>query len=268
MAVVRVPSVVYVRKSSALRVAISPSSRVTTWRVWRTSAATSEATNISFSPMPRTTGRAVAGHHDPVREVARAAPRCRTCPRPPAAPRGPSPPACRPAERAMRWASTSVSVSETKATPSAVSLARSSAALSMMPLWTTATVPSASRCGCALTSLGAPWVAQRVWRDAGGAGEPLGDPRPPGRAPGPWPWHVRSSPDRPVIDDAGRVVAAVLQPLQTLQQQGRARHACRCSRRFRTCAVPLGRTGPSWGPACRTRCARPRAPCPEGSAQP
>lgn len=55
-AVVRVPSVVYVRKSSALRVAISPSSSVTICRVWVTRAAMSEATNISFSPMPRTTG--------------------------------------------------------------------------------------------------------------------------------------------------------------------------------------------------------------------
>ncbi len=33
----------------------------------------------------------------------------------------------------------------------------------MMPLWTTATLPSASRCGWAFTSDGAPWVAQRVW---------------------------------------------------------------------------------------------------------
>ncbi|CAM5571486.1 hypothetical protein SBADM41S_00122 [Streptomyces badius] len=56
VAVVVEPSVVYVRKSSALSVAISPSSSVTTWRVWATRAATSEATNISFSPMPRTTG--------------------------------------------------------------------------------------------------------------------------------------------------------------------------------------------------------------------
>ncbi|CAM5571450.1 hypothetical protein SBADM41S_00121 [Streptomyces badius] len=33
----------------------------------------------------------------------------------------------------------------------------------MIPLWTTATLFSASRCGCAFSSLGAPWVAQRVW---------------------------------------------------------------------------------------------------------
>lgn len=32
-----------------------------------------------------------------------------------------------------------------------------------MPLWTTATLFSASRCGWELMSLGAPWVAQRVW---------------------------------------------------------------------------------------------------------
>ena len=31
----------------------------------------------------------------------------------------------------------------------------------MMPLWTTATLSVA--CGCALLSVGLPWVAQRVW---------------------------------------------------------------------------------------------------------
>ncbi|CAM5226634.1 hypothetical protein SFUMM280S_06648 [Streptomyces fumanus] len=63
----------------------------------------------------------------------------------------------------MRWVRTSVSVSERNSTPSASSLRRSSAALSMMPLCTTATLWSADRCGWALTSEGAPWVAQRVW---------------------------------------------------------------------------------------------------------
>ncbi len=33
----------------------------------------------------------------------------------------------------------------------------------MMPLWMTATVPVQSTWGWALRSLGAPWVAQRVW---------------------------------------------------------------------------------------------------------
>lgn len=53
----------------------------------------------------------------------------------------------------------------------------------MMPLWTTATLPSASRCGWALTSEGAPWVAQRVWampvvplKRAGDLGFQVADP--------------------------------------------------------------------------------------------
>ena len=33
----------------------------------------------------------------------------------------------------------------------------------MMPLWTIAMRPDESTCGCALMSVGAPWVAQRVW---------------------------------------------------------------------------------------------------------
>ena len=49
-------SSVEVTKPSARTAASSPSSRCTTWRVYRTSAATSEATNISLSPRPSTTG--------------------------------------------------------------------------------------------------------------------------------------------------------------------------------------------------------------------
>ena len=41
------------------------------------------------------------------------------------------------------------------------SASRSSRKFSMMPLWTTATCSVA--CGCALFSVGLPWVAQRVW---------------------------------------------------------------------------------------------------------
>ncbi len=40
--------------------------------------------------------------------------------------------------------------------------ARSAAKFSMIPLWMTATVPSADTCGCALRSVGPPWVAHRV----------------------------------------------------------------------------------------------------------
>ena len=62
------------------------------------------------------------------------------------------------------WAATSVSVSETEASwsESASIRARSSAKFSMIPLCTSATRRPKPRCGCALTSLGAPWVAQRV----------------------------------------------------------------------------------------------------------
>ena len=46
--------------------------------------------------------------------------------------------------------------------PSAIMACLSDAKLSMTPLWTTATSPCMERCGWALTSLGGPWVAQRV----------------------------------------------------------------------------------------------------------
>ncbi|CFE89724.1 Uncharacterised protein [Mycobacterium tuberculosis] len=48
-------------------------------------------------------------------------------------------------------------------TPAVSSSRRKTAKFSMMPLWTTAILPAASRCGCALRSVGRPWVAQRVW---------------------------------------------------------------------------------------------------------
>ena len=63
---------------------------------------------------------------------------------------------------AIRWASASVSVSETRRTPLAWSCSRSCSAFSMMPLCTTAIRPAASTCGWALTSFGSPCVAQRV----------------------------------------------------------------------------------------------------------
>ncbi len=102
-----------------------------------------------------------------------------------------------------------------------MSLARSSEALSMMPLWTTATLPSASRCGWAFSSVGAPWVAQRVCAMPVVPAKRLG-------------MRASSSRTRPLAltdlqaarlgagdDDARGVVAAVLQPLQPFQQQWR-----------------------------------------------
>jgi hypothetical protein len=60
-----------------------------------------------------------------------------------------------------RCAMTSVSVSVANLAPLASSSRRSSAKFSMMPLCTTASRSVA--CGCALFSVGRPWVAQRVW---------------------------------------------------------------------------------------------------------
>ena len=103
----------------------------------------------------------------------------------------------------------------------------------MIPLWTTATSPLVSVCGCALTSLAGPWVAQRVWPMPALAGEPLGQVL--GQVA--HPAGLLGDLDAAAAEhgDAGRVVAAVLEPGQPLQQQ-RARPAGRrCSRRFRTC---------------------------------
>jgi hypothetical protein len=55
-----------------------------------------------------------------------------------------------------------VSVSLRSSMPAASSSARSGAKFSMIPLWMTATALAVSRCGWALRSVGAPWVAQRV----------------------------------------------------------------------------------------------------------
>mmetsp|Transcript_32794 Transcript_32794/g.103808 ORF Transcript_32794/g.103808 Transcript_32794/m.103808 type:complete len:284 (+) Transcript_32794:1789-2640(+) len=62
----------------------------------------------------------------------------------------------------MSFASTSVSVSLLKCTPAAMSSARSSPALLMVPLCTSAMRSLASMCGCALASVLPPCVAQRV----------------------------------------------------------------------------------------------------------
>ena len=107
----------------------------------------------------------------------------------------------------------------------------------MIPLWMSASLPSSPRCGCALTSVGPPWVAQRVW------------PMPVW--PSSRPMSARSSsedaelagalaglePARVVDDrDAGGVVAAVLQPLQTRRGARRSRCPGRRIPRFHTWA--------------------------------
>ena len=92
----------------------------------------------------------------------------------------------------------------------------------MMPLWTTATRSVA--CGCALFSVGLPWVAQRVW------------PMPV------WPASGSALQSRFEIfqlafgaaalemvafqrGDAGGIVAAIFQPLERIHQLLRDRTA-------------------------------------------
>ena len=63
----------------------------------------------------------------------------------------------------IRWASTSVSVSDSSRCPAATSSSASSTWFSMIPLWTRASPAEQSTWGWALPSVGPPWVAQRVW---------------------------------------------------------------------------------------------------------
>ena len=62
-----------------------------------------------------------------------------------------------------RWATTSVSVWVTKRWPEAARRALSGRWFSMIPLCTTTSRPWQSWWGWAFSSLGRPWVAQRVW---------------------------------------------------------------------------------------------------------
>jgi hypothetical protein len=62
----------------------------------------------------------------------------------------------------MRWQITSESTSDANSWVPAISSARSADEFSMMPLCTTEMRAVQSRCGWALASLTAPWVAHRV----------------------------------------------------------------------------------------------------------
>ncbi len=159
----------------------SPSSRKITLRVWARIAGTSEATKFSPCPNPTTRGEAflaattVPGARSEITASAYV-PRTRaTAPRTAATSDGRffSPPACssRSSSSAIRWAKISVSVSEEKRCPRAVSSAFSSRWFSMMPLCTTAT--PAYWCGWAFSSEGLPCVAQRVCPMPAGPARPL-----------------------------------------------------------------------------------------------
>ena len=125
-----------------------------------------------------------------------------------------------------------------KTAPSASSSARSARKFSMMPLWTTATPPA--WCGWALRSVGWPWVAQRVW------------PMPAWPRIGSWTSRSESAISLPTArrrreaavvhrGDAGAVVAAVLEPLQRLEDQRRDLVAAEDARRCRTSGASFPR---------------------------
>ena len=146
---------------------------VTTWswpsssasRVYSMNAATSEPRKFSPSPIPTTSGefrRAATTREGSCASTATRVNAPSSCwqTRCIATVRSMSDSSC----SSSSCAATSVSVSETRAWSSASSRARSSAKFSMIPLCTSATRPAlfSPTCGWALTSFGAPWVAQRV----------------------------------------------------------------------------------------------------------
>ena len=104
----------------------------------------------------------------------------------------------------------------------------------MTPLWTTATAPLPPRCGWAFTSVGAPWVAQRVWPMPICPVEGVSASRR---------WRLSMRPaDLVSVEavggeeggDAGAVVAAVLEAAKPVDEDTRQRHEVQRIRRFRT----------------------------------
>ena len=144
----------------------SPSSTGITVVVRSRSAGMSEASSVSPSPRPTTSGEdtftptSVPGSStaQTTREYApsNSATAARTATASEASGRSRS-------FSSTRCATHSVSVSEASVCPAFSSRARNAWKFSMIPLWITATRPSQSRWGCALRSVGAPCVAQRVW---------------------------------------------------------------------------------------------------------
>ena len=183
-------------------------------------AATSEPRKFSPSPSPTTSGELRrAADHDasgPRRRPRRSVKAPSSRPAHAASPR--SGRRSSTTRLASRWAATSVSVSDENCTPDASSSARRRAKFSMIPLWIEGELGRRPpRCGCALSSVGPPWVAQRVCPmpvvdgGSGCVGERLLEV---GRACRPaCAWRSRPSVDQ---GDAGGVVAAVLEPAQAL----------------------------------------------------
>ena len=93
----------------------------------------------------------------------------------------------------------------------------------MMPLWMTASLSSSARCGCALASVGPPCVAQRVWPMPVVPSASGDDVRSSRRMPS-LPARLRMPEVAVGVDhgDAGGVVAAVLEPRESGQEDGLA----------------------------------------------
>ena len=135
------------------------------------------------------------------------------------------------ARASSRCAATSVSVSERRSWPPRSSSSRSGAKFSMMPLCTTATRPCWPRCGWALTSLGAPWVAQRV-----------------------CPMPVVERRQRRLLDrllEVGQLAGPLVRDDRAVVRPGRSRRSR--SRGTRAVAAPRSRRP---APACRRRTPR------------
>ena len=115
----------------------------------------------------------------------------------------------------IRWATTSLSVSLWKTRPCACISSRSGRKFSMMPLWTRATPPTT--CGWALPTVGAPWVAQRVWAmptvpGSGSAASSRGEIVELALGPAAF---------EPAVDDradAALIIAAIFEPPQPLHE--------------------------------------------------
>ena len=141
---------------------ISSFSIATARRVSARKAGIAEARKVSPSPTPATSGHSLRAPTSwsgcrrawRRRRSGRAARRRR---------RGPRRPGRRRSGAAIRWATTSASVSELNSCPSDSSRARSLAWFSTIPLRTMWTRSELSLCGWAFSSVTRPWVAQRVW---------------------------------------------------------------------------------------------------------
>jgi hypothetical protein len=104
------------------------------------------------------------------------------------------------------------------------------AKFSRIPLWITATRPSAERCGCALRSFGAPWVAHRVcpipvMPCVRVAPTPVSASAFSRLASLPARFSASSAPPPSRMADAGRVVPAVLEPAQPVDHDVQRRTA-------------------------------------------